>query len=201
MSLPVDRFLSTSVHGLPSSSKIFHYIHNSPSADLSSSLSLFKHRPVQNVDLNSNGDNFEMLIGDSNENDDLSSSSIDISNGPYEFDLEPSLSSSSSSSSSFKFLPIKSFLLKIQNQEKRALSSPSKLNINYNAVVNKLADASRANNIANLNQLNEPIRVSSSLKNLVETNPFARAWLTMLLQKLMQEQTMPYIFKYGRRRK
>jgi hypothetical protein len=36
---------------------------------------------------------------------------------------------------------------------------------------------------------------------LVETNPFARIWLTMLLEKLMKEKPAPYIFKYGRRRK
>ncbi|CAF2561713.1 unnamed protein product [Rotaria sp. Silwood2] len=183
---------TTSVHGLPLSSSTakLHYIHSSPSADLSSSLMLFKHRPVSNVDNNLSGDNIEMLFGDSNENDDLPLSSVDVSNEPYEYDFEPS--------SSVKFLSRKLLLLQNQHQDKRALPSPSKLHFNFNTAANKFIDSSHTNNI---NQLNEPIRLSSSLKNLVETNPFARAWLTMLLQKLMQEQTMPYIFKYGRRRK
>ncbi|CAF0860918.1 unnamed protein product [Rotaria sp. Silwood1] len=202
VSLISSLFLCTaSVYGLPSSSTTkLHYIDSSPSDDLSSSLSLFNHRPVPSVDNDLSGDNLEMLIGDSNENDDLSLSSIDISNEPYEFDIEPS-SSSSLSSSSLKFLFRKSLLLPNQQHDKRALSSSSKINFNFNTAANKLADSFHTKNVANLNQLNEPIRLSSSLKHLVETNPLARAWLTMLIQKLMQEQTMPYIFKYGRRRK
>ena len=53
----------------------------------------------------------------------------------------------------------------------------------------------------NGNQLGESPRLSASLRNLVESNPIARAWLKLLLEKLMQEQPAPYIFKYGRRRK
>jgi hypothetical protein len=82
------------------------------------------------------------------------------------------------------------------NQQKRSTTQ-----FNINSAVAALADSSNADSVVNLNQLKEPIRLSPSLKTLVETNPFARAWLTMLLQKLMQEQPTPYIFKYGRRRK
>lgn len=61
--------------------------------------------------------------------------------------------------------------------------------------------ASEPEQAGDYEQTQEPIRLSASLKKLVETNPIARAWLTLLLQKLMQEQPVPYIFKYGRRRK
>jgi hypothetical protein len=171
---------TTSVHGLPSSPTSVHYIHNSPSADLSSSLRLLKHRPVPSGDIS------EMFIGENTKNDDSSLSAIDLSNEPLKYYLKPSSSSSSSSLLSNMF-----------HQEKR--SSPTQFNIN--SAVAALADSSNGNSVVNLNQLKEPIRLSPSLKTLVETNPFARAWLTLLLQKLMQDQHVPYIFKYGRRRK
>jgi hypothetical protein len=171
---------TTSVHGLPISPTNLHYIHNSPSTDLSSSLRLLNDRPVPSVDNDSDGDSSEILIGESNEDDDSSLSSIDLSNEPLEFYFQPSSS--------------KLLFRKFLNQQKRS-STPQ---FNMNSVVKTNADP---NNVVNLNQLKEPIRLSPSLKTLVETNPFARAWLTMLLQKLMQEQHVPYIFKYGRRRK
>jgi hypothetical protein len=174
---------TTSVHGLPSSASTLHYIHSSPSADLSSSLRLFNHRPVPSVDNDSGGDISEMFIGESSEDDDSLLPSIDVSNEPFEFYAQPS----SSSSLSRKLL---------LNQQKRSTTQ-----FNINSAVAALADSSNADSVVNLNQLKEPIRLSPSLKTLVETNPFARAWLTMLLQKLMQEQPTPYIFKYGRRRK
>jgi hypothetical protein len=170
---------TTSVHGLPSSPPALQLIHKSPSADLSSSLRLVNDRPVLSVDHDSDGDISEMFIKD----DDSSLSSLDLSNEPSEYNIQPSSSSSSS----------KLLFRKLLNQQKRS-SMPQ---FNFAA----LADSSKADNIANINQLEEPIRLSPSLKTLVETNPFARAWLTMLLQKLMQEQHVPYIFKYGRRRK
>ncbi|CAF0924153.1 unnamed protein product [Adineta steineri] len=175
-------FLSTtSVHGLPTSASRLHLITNSPSADLFSSLRLLNHRPVSSVDHDSGGDIFEMLMGDSNENDDSFLPSVDVLNEPSEYYLQSPTS--------------KLLLLEKQHQQKR--STP----FNLNSAVATLADSSNADNIVNLNQLNEPLRLSPSLKKLVETNPFARAWLTMLLQKLMKEQSVPYIFKYGRRRK
>jgi hypothetical protein len=173
---------TTSVHGLPSSSTALHYIHNSPSADLSSSLRLLNHRPVPSVDNDSGGDISEMLIGESNEDDDSALSSIDVSNEPSKYYTEPSS---------------KLLFRKLLNQHKRS-STPE---FNLNSAVATFADSSNANSVVNLKQLKEPIRLSPSLKTLVETNPFARAWLSMLLQKLMQEQHVPYIFKYGRRRK
>lgn len=47
----------------------------------------------------------------------------------------------------------------------------------------------------------DSVRLSPSLKQLVETNPIARIWLTMLLNKVLKDESTPYIFKYGRRRK
>jgi hypothetical protein len=177
-------FSTTSVHGLPSSSSTaLQYIPDSPSADLST-LRFLNHRPVPSVDHDSGGEIPEMLIGESNEDDDSSLSSIDVSNEPVEYYLQPSRSS-------------KLLFRKFLQQEKRS-STPE---FNLKSVVAALADSSQANSAVNLNQLKDPIRLSPSLQTLVETNPFARAWLTMLLQKLMQEQHVPYIFKYGRRRK
>jgi hypothetical protein len=74
---------TTSVHGLPSSASTLHYIHSSPSADLSSSLRLFNHRPVPSVDNDSGGDISEMFIGESSEDDDSLLPSIDVSNEPF----------------------------------------------------------------------------------------------------------------------
>jgi hypothetical protein len=177
-------FSTTSVHGLPSSSSTaLQYIPDSPSADLPT-LRFLNHRPVPSVDHDSGGEIPEMLIGESNEDDDSSLSSIDVSNEPVEYYLQPSRSS-------------KLLFRKFLQQEKRS-STPE---FNLKSVVAALADSSHANSVVNLNQLKDPIRLSPSLQTLVETNPFARAWLTMLLQKLMQEQHVPYIFKYGRRRK
>ncbi len=163
---------TTSVHGLPLSPSSLHLIHKSPSADLSSSLRLVNHRPVLSVDHDSGGDISKMFIGESNEDDESS-----------EYVIQP--------------LSSKLLFRKLLNQQKRS-SIPQ---FNFHSAVAALADSSNADNVDNSNQSEEPIRLSSSLKTLVETNPFARLWLTMLLQKLMQEEPAPYIFKYGRRRK
>jgi hypothetical protein len=208
---------TTSVHGLPTSSSTLHYIRSHPSPDLSSSLRLLRHHPVPSVDYDLGGDISEMLIGESNElstidnhDHDLSSSfasSLDASNQPFHFYLHP--------------IPSELFSRKLllslqkqhqeeeeQKQQQRQLkrstppsnialpSLPTQFNIN-----SAFADPSHANSVVNLSQLSESTRLSPSLKILVETNPFARAWLTMLLQKVMEEQPVPYIFKYGRRRK
>ena len=80
-------------------------------------------------------------------------------------------------------------------------SLATQFNFNSPMATAALVDPSQTNSVVNFSQLSEAGRLSPSLKVLVETNPFARAWLTMLLQKVMEEQPVPYIFKYGRRRK
>lgn len=182
---------NTCVDGFPSSPTQLHYIHSSPSSDSSSSLRLLKHRPVPHADNDLSGDNFEMLIGNPNEDDDSPLSSVDISNDPFEFYVEPPP----------KFLSRKLLLSQNQRQQKRLSPSFSESQLKFPEVDMNLDELSQADNVVSVNQLDEPIRLSASLKKLVESNPFARAWLTMLLQKLMQEQKKPYIFKYGRRRK
>jgi hypothetical protein len=188
------------VHGLPSSPSTLDYIHNSPSADSSSSLRLLNHRPVPSVDNDSGGDISEMLIGESNEDDDdssLLSSSTDASNEPFEYYFQPLPSNSLSR----KLLLSQKQYEQEQKQEKRSSPSSPTTQFNINAAVAALTGSSDPNSVVNLNELKESIRLSPSLKNLIEKNPFARVWLSMLLQKLMQEQPAPYIFKYGRRRK
>jgi hypothetical protein len=193
---------TTSVHGLPTPPPTLHLIRSHPSADLSSSLRLLRRQPVPSVDYDLGGDISEMLIGESNElsttndHDDVSSSLE-----PFNFYLNPSLS--------------RKLLLSLkkedeqQQQHKRASPSsintsptlPTQFNLNSASVATAFTDPSHANSVVKFSQLSESTRLSPSLKILVETNPFARAWLTMLLQKVMEEQPVPYIFKYGRRRK
>ena len=165
-------FLSTTtVHGLPSSSSA------AAAADLSSKLRFVNPRPVLRVDQPSNGDMPDMFIGENHEDDDDSSySSLNLPNEP---------------SSNSNWLLQKFFE---QDKQERKRSS-------LHSAVHSRTDAFKGDSTSNFNQIDEPIRLSPSLKTLIETNPFARAWLTMLLQKLMQEQHVPYIFKYGRRRK
>lgn len=187
-------FSTTSVHGLPSSStlQLIRNHHHHPSTDYSPTLR-FAHHPIPSVDYDLGGDLSEMLIGESNElsstDDETSSltSSLDLSNEPWK---------TSAHRLSRKFLLT---LQKQEQQQKRSTPSsslPAQFNLHSTFI-----DPSQSNNVVNLNQLSEAGRLSPSLKTLVETNPFARAWLTMLLQKVMEEQPVPYIFKYGRRRK
>jgi len=210
---------TTSVHGLPKSASTLHYIRNHQSPDLSSSLRLLRHQPVPSVDYDLGGDIYEMLIGENNElstidddhDDDSSSSSfassLDASNEPYDFYLHPSPSESLSRK---LLLSLKKQHQQKENEEqqqqKRSTpssinASPAQFNLNPAVAAAAFADSSQADNVVNLSQLSESTRLSPSLKILVETNPFARAWLTVLLQKVMEEQPTPYIFKYGRRRK
>ncbi|CAF1323735.1 unnamed protein product [Adineta ricciae] len=119
-------------------------------------------------------DRSEVFIDESNEDDDSSDEQL------------------------LNISPRKFFALESQYQQKRSPSSPR---VHANSAVATLAESSSIDNAVDYDQFQEPIRLSSSLRKLVETNPLARAWLTMLLQKLMQEQPVPYIFKYGRRRK
>jgi hypothetical protein len=181
---------STSVDSLPSSPTIHHLIRRSPSADLSSSLRLSNHRPVASVDNDLGGDISSMLFGESNEEDHSFLSPTDLSNDPFEYYLQPS-----------KFLSRNLLLLPTQHQQKRSSLSSFKTQFNSNSPVLASADSFNGNKVIDANQLNEPIRLSPSLTALVEKNPLARMWLTMLLEKLMKEKPAPYIFKYGRRRK
>jgi hypothetical protein len=219
VSLISSLFLSTtSVHGLPSSPSTLHYIRSHPSADLSSSLRLLRHHPVPSVDYDLGGDISEMLIGESNElstannHDDDSSlssfaSSLDGFNVPFDFYLKPIPSKSLSRNLLFlqKHHEQKEEEEEQRQQQKRANSPSSSLSTQFNvnsAVASAaFADPSNANSGVNFSQLSESTRLSPSLKILVEKNPFARVWLTLLLQKVMEEQPVPYIFKYGRRRK
>ena len=206
---------TTSVHGLPAPPPTLHLIRSHPSADLSSSLRLLRRQPVPSVDYDLGGDISEMLIGESNElsttttnNHDDDSSSLDASNEPLNFYVNPSSSSELLSRKLLLSLK-KEEAEQQQQQQKRASPSsvsssptlPTQFNLNSAVAAAAFADQSHANSVVNLSQLGEAGRLSPSLKVLVETNPFARAWLTMLLQKVMEEQPVPYIFKYGRRRK
>jgi hypothetical protein len=75
--------------------------------------------------------------------------------------------------------------------DKRSLSPPM---TNPFHLISAMADP-------DLQQFGDSPPISQSLKQSVEGNPLMRAWLGILLQKLMEEQPQPYIFKYGRRRK
>jgi hypothetical protein len=204
---------TTSVHGLPTSPSTLHFLRNHPSADLSSSLRLLHHHhPVPSVDYDLGGDISEMLFDESNEllttttDDDTSTfaSSRDASNEPFKFYLQPSSSKSLSRKLLLSSLEKEEEEEQQKQQQKRSTQSsslPTQFNLKSAVAGTALGDTSHANNVVNFSQLSEAGRLSPSLKILVETNPFARAWLTMLLQKVMEEQPVPYIFKYGRRRK
>jgi len=207
---------TTSLHGLPTSPSTFHYIRSHPSADLSSSLRLLHHHPVPSVDYDLGGDISEMLIGENNElpttDDDSSSSftsSLDTPNESFNFYLHSSPSESLSRKLSLKKQHRKKELEEQQRQQKRSTppsisaspSLPTQFNPKSASASAGFADQSHANSVVNLNHLSESTRLSPSLKILVDTNPLARTWLTILLQKVMEEQPVPYIFKYGRRRK
>ncbi|UJR37703.1 hypothetical protein I4U23_030398 [Adineta vaga] len=208
---------TTSVHGLPKLSSTHHSTHNHPSADLSSPLRPLHQHPVPSIDYDLGGDTSEMLTGESNEFSTMKdryqdsssslSSSLHESNVPFDFYLQQL--PSKSLSRKFLLLLQKYQQSKGDKQQKRASSPsisapptlPTDFNLNSAVAAAALVDPSDPNSVVNLSQLSESTRLSPSLKVLVETNPFARAWLTMLLQKVMEEQQVPYIFKYGRRRK
>ena len=208
---------TTPVHGLPTSSSIHQYIHKHPRT----SLRHLHHHPVPSVNYDLGGDMSQMSIGESNEystienhddDDDESDNALTSSSSSF---FASSLDTPNEPLNSYVHaLPSKplfrKLLLSLQNnqQEKRSDSSsisassiPAQFNFNQAVAAAAFADPSNADNVVNLSNLSESTRLSPSLKTLVETNPFARAWLTMLLQKVMEEQPVPYIFKYGRRRK
>jgi len=212
---------TTSVHGLPKSPLTQQYIQKHPSTDLFSLLRHSQHHPVQSVDYDLGGDIYEMLIGESNEllktndqNDGSSSSSSivsspDASNESFDIYLHPS-SSKSLSRKVFISLQKQHQQEKEDRQQKKrttptsfsgSSSLPTQFNLNSGVAEAVFSDPSHANSVVNFSQLSESTRLSPSLKAMLETNPFARAWLTILLQKVMEDQPVPYIFKYGRRRK
>lgn len=201
---------TTSVHGLPPSAAALQLIRSHPSADFSPSLRLSRHAPVPRVDYDLGGDISEMLIGESNElptpDDDASpfTSSLDVSNEPFQIYSHP-LSRKLFLSSQNEDERRQQQQQKQQKQQKRSTPTPllpAQFNFNPAVAATNFADPSHANSVVNFDQLSEAGRLSPSLKHLIERNQLARAWLTMLLQKVMEEQQpVPYIFKYGRRRK
>jgi len=213
-------FLCTaSVHGLPPSPSTLHLNRNHPSADLSSSLRRLHQHPVPSIDYDLGGDTSEMLSGESIElsttrhhDGDLSTpsyaSSIDASNVPFDFYRHP-MPSKLLTSKLLSSLLDKHHQQKKEEQQKRSSSPlnsaspslPAEFNFNSAVAAATFADPSDPNNVINFGQSSDSARLSPSLTVLVETNPFARAWLSLLLQKVMEEQPVPYIFKYGRRRK
>lgn len=216
---------TTSVHGLPTSSSIHQYIHKHPRT----SLRHLHHHPLSSVNYDLGGDTSQMSIDESNEystienRDDDDDDDDDILTSPSSSSSSFFASSLDTPNESLNYyahaLPSKPLFRKLllslqksnynnQQQQKRSDSSPisasslpTQFNFNPAVAAAAFADPSNADNVVNLSNLSESTRLSPSLKALVETNPFARAWLTMLLQKVMEEQPVPYIFKYGRRRK
>lgn len=161
------------------------------------------------IDSDLGGDISEMLLGESNE---LSSMATDDDNDDGDDDdtVIADLSSLDRSSDSLNnyihpfsskfFLTTAKHLQDAKNkQEEKKRSIPPVGPFNLKSTLP--TDPLNSNSMSNINRLSESTRLSPSLQNLVETNPFARAWLAMLLQKVMEEQPVPYIFKYGRRRK
>lgn len=218
-------FLSnTYVHGLPTPPTL-NYNRRQSSDDVSSSLRLSQHHPIPSIAYDLGGDISQMLIDDSNElstinehDDDQPSSkttSLHLSNEPFDFYFHYSPSESSSRELLLENKNHDSEEQKQQHeqqqqqQEKRSSSSlsnasallPTPFNINSAMGMEAYVDPSHADSVVNVSNLSESTRLAPSLVKLVQTNPFARAWLTLLLQKVMEEQSVPYIFKYGRRRK
>jgi hypothetical protein len=211
-------FLCTaSVHGLPTSPSTLHFNRNHPSADLSSSLRRLHQHPVPSIDYDLGGDTSEMLSGESIElsttrhhDGDLSTpsyaSSIDASNVPFDFYRHPMPSKLLTSKLLSSLLEKHHQQKQEEQQQKRSTSQsnsaspslPAEFNLNSAVAAAAFADP---NSVINFGQSSDSARLSPSLTVLVETNPFARAWLSLLLQKVMEEQPVPYIFKYGRRRK
>ena len=89
--------------------------------------------------------------------------------------------------------------LEQEDKHRKRSSSTSKQFHEYAAPA--AASSMHGSKHSNRIQASDSIRISPSLKNLVEKNPVLQAWLTMLVQKLLEEKSPPYIFKYGRRRK
>jgi hypothetical protein len=173
---------------------------------------------MPSVESDLDGDISEMLIGESNElsptnNHDESSSSLltsflDESNEPFNDYLHP-LPSQTLSRKLLLLSKQRRDDVEEQHQRKQfngpsisaSSSLPAEFNINAAIAESGFADPSQSHKIDSLSRLSESTRLSPSLQALVEKNSFARTWLATLLQNMMQEQPVPYIFKYGRRRK
>jgi hypothetical protein len=201
-------FLCTaSVHGLPTSPSTLHFNRNHPSADLSSSLRRLHQHPVPSIDYDLGGDTSEMLSGESIELSTPSyTSSIDASNVPFDFYRHPMPSKLLTSKLLSSLLEKHHQQKQEEQQQKRSTSQsnsaspslPAEFNLNSAVAAAAFADP---NSVINFGQSSDSARLSPSLTALVESNPVARVWLGLLLKKVMEEQPVPYIFKYGRRRK
>ena len=230
VSLISSLFCSTaSVHGLPASSAL-HYSRSHPRAALSSSLRLLEqhHQPLPSVDYDLGGDISAMLIGESNE---LSTdgehhdspvpslaSSEETANEPVYFYHHSAPSKSLSRKLSFSAHQRHSHKQQQQQQHgdetgarqrKRFTSSvvndahslPADINVDSDMTATEVADESDGDRVIDYSQLAGSPVIAPSLQAFVDKNPIARVWLTILLQKVMADQSVPYIFKYGRRRK
>ena len=91
--------------------------------------------------------------------------------------------------------------LEQEDKHRKRSSSTSTQSTKNAALAAALASSMHGGNRINLNHASDSIRLSPALKNLVKDNPILQTWLTMLLQKLLEDKSAPYIFKYGRRRK
>ena len=229
VSLISSLFCSTaSVHGLPAaaaaSSSALHYSRSHPRAALSSSLRLLEqhHQPLPSVDYDLGGDISAMLIGESNE---LSSanehhgssaasvaSSEDSASEPVYFYRQsaPSKSSSRKLFFSAQRHPYEQYGDETGvRQRKRFTSSvihvarslPAHINVDADMTATEDADESYGDNIVDDSRLAGSPAIAPSLQAFVDNNPIARRWLNLLLKRVMEEQSVPYIFKYGRRRK
>ncbi|CAF0941614.1 unnamed protein product [Didymodactylos carnosus] len=106
-----------------------------------------------------------------------------------------------------KNIPEYSNMLYGSYHSSRKLYSPVKqwkrsFNFNNNNNSENISNNLSQNPFASLTSNSNPNmghRLSPSLKQMIETNPFARAWLALLLRKIVQEQPVPYIFKYGKK--
>lgn len=217
---------TASVHGLPaaSSPSALHYSRSHPRADLSTSLGLLEqhHQPLPIVDYDLGGDISAMSNGGSNElstagehhDSPVSSfaSSEETANEPVDFYHHSAPSESLSRKLSFtaqRHPHEKHGDETGARQRKQSNSSTMKeahslsgyFDDDPNMAATENADDSNGDRITDYSQFAGSPAIAPSLRAFVEKNPLARAWLALLLRKVMTEQSQPYIFKYGRRRK
>jgi hypothetical protein len=88
-----------------------------------------------------------------------------------------------------------------QEEKHRKRSSSTSKQSKPNSALAAWASSAHGGSRVNLNHASDSIPLSPSLKILVKNNPLLQTWLAMLLEKLLEEKSAPYIFKYGRRRK
>jgi hypothetical protein len=166
-------FSSISVHGFPVSTSAVRYFPRVSSADLSSSFGL-----MSSMTNPSDDDPSDIVIG--NNRHGLPIASLFALYDDYEQEETPHKRSSSSSLSSS--------------------SSGTAAELNFKSALKAPASPHHGDNLANMKKLSKSGRLSPALQALVENNPVARYWLTLLLQKMATQEPTTYIFKYGRRR-